>query len=122
MSILQKKRVGAAEAATILGVPKETISRVDRRGEIIRRYKIGHKTFVYDVESLEQFLLANEVRPVRAPAKDPVVRDRKLHPTRTGKLPGEPKQSSLCEFLKAKRKERDEENKGATNDRSQKKK
>ncbi|PRF97437.1 hypothetical protein C6Q14_28245 [Burkholderia ambifaria] len=122
MSILQKKRVSAAEAADILGVPRATISRIDRQGEIIRRYKIGHKTFVYDVESLEQFLLANEVQPIRAPATTPVVRGRKSYPTRTITLPGEKKQSSLREFLIGKLKEWDEQDKGASNDRSRKRK
>lgn len=121
MSILQKKRVGAAEAAAILGVPKETISRIDRQGEIIRRYKIGHKTFVYDVESLEQFLLANEVRPVRAPAPDPIVRGRKSYPTRTVTLSGEKKQSSLRQFLLGKLEESNEQSNGTSNEQSQKK-
>ncbi|WP_124570204.1 AlpA family transcriptional regulator [Burkholderia sp. Bp8984] len=122
MSILQKKRVSAAEAASILGVPKNTISRIDRRGEIIRRYKLGHKTFVYDVESLEQFLLANEVRPVQAPTVDPVGRARKSYPARTVTLPGEQKQSSLREFLQGMRKERYEQDKKASNESSRKKK
>ena len=122
MNILQKKRVGAAEAAAILGVPKETISRIDRRGEIIRRYKIGHKTFVYDVESLEQFLLAHEVRPVRAPAVEPVVRGRKTYPSRTVTLPSEQKQSSLLELLTGKLEETRGRSHGTSNERSRKKK
>ncbi|MFM0020884.1 helix-turn-helix transcriptional regulator [Paraburkholderia azotifigens] len=68
MSVLDRKRVSAAEAADILGVPRNAISRIDRAGEFIRRYKLGHKTYVYDVESLEQFLLAKEVRPISKPS------------------------------------------------------
>ncbi|WP_124921696.1 helix-turn-helix transcriptional regulator [Burkholderia sp. Bp9099] len=122
MSILQKKRVSATEAASILGVPKNTISRIDRRGEIIRRYKLGHKTFVYDVESLEQFLLAKEVRPVQAPTVDPVGRARKSYPTRTVTLPGEQKQSSLREFLLGKQPEIRGQSSGTSNERSRKRK
>ncbi|MDR5660980.1 helix-turn-helix domain-containing protein [Burkholderia cenocepacia] len=117
MSILQKKRVSAAEAADILGVPRATISRIDRQGEIIRRYKIGHKTFVYDVESLEQFLLANEVRPARPPTVSPVVRGRTPYPKDTVSLPGEPKQS-LREFLQGKRKEWSEQDKTVSSESS----
>ncbi|HDR8957057.1 helix-turn-helix domain-containing protein [Burkholderia vietnamiensis] len=122
MSILQKKRVSAAEAAAILGVPKETISRIDRRGEIIRRYRLGHKTVVYDVESLEQFLLAKAVRPVQAPTVDPVVRGRKPYPKRTVTLPGEKKQGSLLELLTGKREDSSRQSNGTADGRSRKKK
>ncbi|WP_104012073.1 helix-turn-helix transcriptional regulator [Burkholderia anthinoferrum] len=122
MSILQKKRVSAAEAAAILGIPKETISRIDWRGEIIRRYKLGHKTFVYDVESLEQFLLAKEVRPMQAPMVEPVVRGRKPYPTRTITLPSETKQSSLRELLMGKPEESSRQSNGTVDVRSRKKK
>jgi len=67
MKLVEKKRVSAKEAAGILGVPYQTISRIDRLGTIIKRYRLGHKTYVYDVESLEQFLLAKEVKPVLRP-------------------------------------------------------
>jgi len=55
-------------AADILGVPRNTISRIDRQGEIIKRYKLGHKTFVYDLESLQAFLDAALVRPTQSAA------------------------------------------------------
>ena len=56
MDLVKGKRVSATEAAEILGVPRYAISRIDRAGEIIKRYKLGHKTHVYELESLYQFL------------------------------------------------------------------
>ncbi|MFL9918847.1 helix-turn-helix domain-containing protein [Paraburkholderia fungorum] len=70
MSGLGKKRVSAKDAAEFLGVPYVTISRIDRRGEFIKRYKLGHKTYVYDLESLEAFLEAKLIRPVSRPTLD----------------------------------------------------
>jgi hypothetical protein len=73
------KRVSAAEAAEILGLPRYAISRIDRRGEIIKRYKLGHKTHVYDLDSLHAYLEATLVRPIAkptAPNRSATVRSR----------------------------------------------
>ena len=56
MVIADGKRVSAKEAASILGVSYQNISRIDRAGEIIQRFRLGHKTFVYDLDSLYRFL------------------------------------------------------------------
>lgn len=68
MTTRSGKRVSAKEAAEILGVPANMISRIDRQGEIIKRYKLGHKTHVYELESLYAFLDAKLVKPVPRPA------------------------------------------------------
>lgn len=97
MSGLGKKRISAKEAAEFLGIPYANISRIDRRGEIIKRYKLGHKTYVYDLESLEAFLEAKLVRPITAPR---IVSPRSV--TTSRKLPAlsfEKPESSLREFL-----------------------
>lgn len=90
------KRVSAKEAAEILGVPASAVSRIDRQGTIIKRYKLGHKTHVYELESLYTFLEAKLVKPVPSPITSSTsgaprrVRDWK---------PGENQTSSLREFL-----------------------
>lgn len=68
MDIAKGKRVSATEAAEILGVPRYAISRIDKRGDIIKRYKLGHKTHVYDLDSLYAFLDATLVKPIPTPA------------------------------------------------------
>jgi len=68
MEIAKGKRVSATEAAQILGVPRYAISRIDRLGEIIQRYKIGHKTHVYELESLYKFLASCQSKPLQKPA------------------------------------------------------
>lgn len=68
MDISKGKRVSAAEAAEILGVPRYAISRIDRAGEIIQRYKLGHKTHVYELASLYKFLEACQSKPLQKPA------------------------------------------------------
>ncbi|WP_155753900.1 helix-turn-helix transcriptional regulator [Burkholderia cepacia] len=57
------RRISAKEAAEFLGVPYQNISRIDRQGEFIKRYRLGHKTYVYDLDSLHAFLEAKLVRP-----------------------------------------------------------
>jgi len=57
------RRISAKEAAAFLGVPYQSISRIDRQGEYIKRYRLGHKTYVYDLDSLRAFLEAKLVRP-----------------------------------------------------------
>ena len=57
------RRISAKEAAEFLGVPHQSISRIDRQGEYIKRYRLGHKTYVYDLDSLHAFLEAKLVRP-----------------------------------------------------------
>lgn len=57
------RRISAKEAAEFLGVPYQGISRIDRQGEHIKRYRLGHKTYVYDLDSLHAFLEAKLVRP-----------------------------------------------------------
>lgn len=64
------KRVSATEAAQILGVPRYAISRIDRAGEIIQRYKLGHKTHVYELESLYKFLASCQSKPLQSPVAD----------------------------------------------------
>jgi len=68
MDTLRGKRVSATEAAEILGVPRYAISRIDRAGEIIQRYKLGHKTHVYELESLYKFLASCQSKPSQKPA------------------------------------------------------
>lgn len=60
---LDGRRISAKEAAEFLGVPYQNISRIDRQGEYIKRYRLGHKTYVYDLDSLHAFLEAKLVRP-----------------------------------------------------------
>ncbi|HDR8928320.1 TPA: helix-turn-helix domain-containing protein [Burkholderia vietnamiensis] len=60
---LDGRRISAKEAAEFLGVPYQSISRLDRQGEYIKRYRLGHKTYVYDLDSLHAFLEAKLVRP-----------------------------------------------------------
>jgi hypothetical protein len=67
MEIANGKRVSATEAAQILGVPRYAISRIDRAGEIIQRYKLGHKTHVYELESLYAFLASCQSKPLQRP-------------------------------------------------------
>lgn len=67
MDIAKGKRVSAKEAADILGVPRYSISRLDRAGEIIKRYKLGHKTHVYDLDSLYEFLASCQSKPLQKP-------------------------------------------------------
>jgi len=66
--IANGKRVSATEAAQILGVPRYAISRIDRAGAIIQRYKLGHKTHVYELESLYRFLASCQSKPLQRPA------------------------------------------------------
>lgn len=68
IAIARGKRVSAAEAAEILGVPRYAISRLDRAGGVIKRYKLGHKTHVYDLDSLYAFLEASLVKPIPKPS------------------------------------------------------
>jgi hypothetical protein len=68
MEIAKGKRVSATEAAQILGVPRYAISRIDRTGEIMQRYKLGHKTHVYELESLYAFLASSQSKPLQKPA------------------------------------------------------
>lgn len=96
MSTLGKKRIGAKEAAEFLGVPQATVSRIDQRGEIIKRYKLGHKTYVYDLESLELFLESKLVRPIRSPTVSPLGAAKPRQPV---KLSFEKPKFSLLEFL-----------------------
>ncbi|WP_175984454.1 helix-turn-helix transcriptional regulator [Burkholderia vietnamiensis] len=57
------RRITAKEAAEFLGVPYQSISRIDRQGEYIKRYRLGHKTYVYDLDSLHAFLEAKLIKP-----------------------------------------------------------
>jgi hypothetical protein len=61
------KRVSAKEAASILGVPYANISRIDRACAIIQRFKLGHKTYVYDLDSLYRFLASCQSKPLQKP-------------------------------------------------------
>lgn len=108
MSAVGKKRISAKEAAEFLGVPYATISRIDRRGEIIKRYRLGHKTYVYDLESLEAFLGAKLVKPISSPVA-------RLHSRRSDvvvRLPGEPREP-LRDFLRKTLKEIRERERGS---------
>ncbi|ASW00159.1 helix-turn-helix transcriptional regulator [Paraburkholderia aromaticivorans] len=95
MSTVGKKRISAKESAEFLGVPYATISRIDRQGEIIKRYRLGHKTHVYDLESLEAFLDAKLVKPIPLPPAQPRSRRSDV----AVKVPGEQKES-LRDFLR----------------------
>ncbi|MFM0732355.1 helix-turn-helix domain-containing protein [Paraburkholderia sediminicola] len=99
MSGLGKKRISAKEAAEFLGVPYATVSRIDRRGEFIKRYKLGHKTYVYDLESLEAFLEAKLVKPIPSPV---INQPRSRRSDVAIRLSGEPKES-LRDFLRQQR-------------------
>ncbi|HKR42694.1 MAG TPA: hypothetical protein VJU59_23970 [Paraburkholderia sp.] len=55
--------VSAAEAADILRVRLYAISRIDREGLIIERYKVGHRTHVYGRRSLDRFLSSRLIKP-----------------------------------------------------------
>jgi hypothetical protein len=68
MGIAEGKRVSAKEAAAILGVPYASISRIDRGGTHIKRYRLGHKTYVYDLDSLYDFLASCQSKPLQRPA------------------------------------------------------
>ncbi|SIT42970.1 putative phage integrase domain protein [Paraburkholderia piptadeniae] len=68
MDIAKGKRVSATEAAQILALPRYAISRIDLAGEIIQRYKLGHKTHVYELESLYRFLASCQSTPLQKPA------------------------------------------------------
>lgn len=57
------KRVSAKEAAAILGVPYHSISRIDRNCTIIQRFRLGHKTYVYDLDSLYRYLASCQSKP-----------------------------------------------------------
>ncbi len=65
--LAKSKRVSAKEAAVILGVPYANISRIDRACAIIQRYKLGHKTYVYDLDSLYRFLASCQSKPLQRP-------------------------------------------------------
>lgn len=67
MDVAKGRRVSAAEAAEMLCVPRYAISRIDRSGEVIKRYKLGHKTHVYEIDSLHAYLEVCLVKPVPAP-------------------------------------------------------
>ncbi len=95
MTNVRGKRVSAKEAAEILGVPYQNISRIDRQGEFIKRYRLGHKTFVYELESLYAFLDAKLVRPIPKPTL-PTTRAVRGHVANIG---NRQQQSSLREFL-----------------------
>jgi len=95
------RRVTAEEAAEILGVPAHLISRLDLRGEWIKRYKLTRKTHVYDVESLHAYLNAKLVKPIPAPRAAP-----KMKNTQAARryVPGLPKErSSLQDLLRKQR-------------------
>jgi hypothetical protein len=64
--VKEGKRVGAEEAAEILGVPARQISRLDIEGRFIQRFKVTRKTHVYDVESLYLYLEASRVAPINS--------------------------------------------------------
>ncbi|MEZ7525923.1 hypothetical protein, partial [Burkholderia vietnamiensis] len=63
MDLKSGKRVSAKEAAAILGVPYQNISRIDRTCTIIQRFRLGHKTYVYDLDSLYRYLAACQSKP-----------------------------------------------------------
>lgn len=67
MDIKHGKRVSAKEAAEILGVPYANISRIDRIGSVIKRYKIGYKTHVYELSSLYDFLASCQSKSLQRP-------------------------------------------------------
>ena len=64
MDLTKGKRVSAKEAAVILGVPYANISRIDRPCTVIQRFKLGHKTYVYDLDSLYRFLASCQSKPL----------------------------------------------------------
>ncbi|KIP14538.1 hypothetical protein KY49_679 [Burkholderia sp. MSHR3999] len=63
MDLKSGKRVSAKEAAAILGVPYQNISRIDRACTVIQRFRLGHKTYVYDVDSLYRYLASCQSKP-----------------------------------------------------------
>jgi hypothetical protein len=44
-------------------VPYQHISRIDRSCSIIQRFRLGHKTYVYDLESPYRFLASCQSKP-----------------------------------------------------------
>ncbi|TDN63124.1 hypothetical protein B0G77_6747 [Paraburkholderia sp. BL10I2N1] len=100
MNIGGGKRVSAKEAAEILGVPRYAISRIDRAGEIIKRYKLGHKTHVYELDSLYRFLASCQSTPLSRPAASATVGRSSASSTITA---FEKPSFSLREFLPGKR-------------------
>lgn len=93
---LEGRRISAKEAAEFLGVPYQNISRIDRQGEYIKRYRLGHRTYVYDLDSLHAFLDAKLVRPLARI-------DRPLQAVKTRRVPissPEVARTPLREFLR----------------------
>ena len=58
-------RVGAKEAAAILGIPAHQISRL--KDDVIKRYKLTRKTHVYEVDSLYAYLDKCQSKPLQKP-------------------------------------------------------
>lgn len=77
MSLEFDKRISAAEAAKILGVPVRLISRLDIRGDWIKRYKLTRKTHVYDLDSLHAYLAAKLVQATSSDVRTPTALSRK---------------------------------------------
>jgi len=100
MDLSKGKRVSAKEAAAILGVPYQNISRIDRACAIIQRFKLGHKTYVYDLDSLYRFLASCQSKPL--PKPDVAVTGGRSNASSKA-VKSEKRNFSLREFLPEKR-------------------
>ncbi|MCB4342458.1 hypothetical protein LA345_00740 [Burkholderia vietnamiensis] len=99
MDLKSGKRVSAKEAADILGVPYQNISRIDRTCTIIQRFRLGHKTYVYDLDSLYRYLAACQSKPSRK--MDAGVSAGRSNASLKARV-SERQNSSLRDFLRAK--------------------
>ncbi len=100
MSAKESRRVGAKEAASILGIPEHLISRLDTAGHWIKRYKLTRKTHVCDVESLYLYLESCQSKPSQKMAANATA-GRSIVLS-TASVTGKPS-FSLREFLPKKR-------------------
>ncbi|AIO46378.1 putative phage integrase domain protein [Burkholderia cepacia] len=99
MDLKSGKRVSAKEAAAILGVPYQNISRIDRACTVIQRFRLGHKTYVYDLDSLYRFLASCQSKPSRK--MDAGVSAGRSNASLKKRV-SEKQSSSLQDFLRAK--------------------
>ncbi|WP_232517840.1 hypothetical protein [Burkholderia ambifaria] len=63
MDLSKGKRVTAKEAAAFPGVAYQNISRIDRGCTVIQRFRLGHKTLAYDLDSLYRYLASCTSKP-----------------------------------------------------------
>lgn len=99
MSLKTGKLVSAKEAAAILGVPYQNVSRIDRTCTVIQRYRLGHKTYVYDLDSLYRYLASCQSKP--SPKMDAGASAGRSSASLKARVSGR-QSSSLRDFLLAK--------------------